>query len=179
MNLANKITLARILLLPVFILLAALDFPYHDVWAAAVFVIAALTDTLDGYIARSRNLVTTLGKFLDPLADKMLVCSALVVLVAMDRLAAWIVIVIICREFAVSGVRIISAEKGEVVAASFWGKWKTATQMAAIVLLLLLGLPFLDNGFWHTVADILVYSCLILTVISGGDYIIKGAKYFK
>lgn len=179
LNLPNRITIARILMIPVFVLLALWQFPSHDVWAAIVFVVASFSDTLDGQIARRRNLVTTLGKFLDPLADKMLVCSAFIVLVALGRIPGWMVIIIICREFAVNGVRILAADAGVVIAASPLGKIKTTTQMICIVLLLLGNLAFWPQPLYYVVTQIMVWLALLATVVSGADYLMKGARFFK
>ena len=138
MNLANKLTLIRIILVPIFLVFIAYqDLPYGSVIATLIFIIASVTDHLDGYIARSRNQVTNFGKFMDPLADKLLVTAALISLVELQLVPAWAAIVIIAREFAVSGLRTIAASEGLVIAASWWGKIKTVIQIIAIVLLLL------------------------------------------
>ena len=138
MNLANKLTLIRIILVPIFLVFIAYqDLPYGSVIATLIFIIASVTDQLDGYIARSRNQVTNFGKFMDPLADKLLVTAALISLVELQLVPAWAAIVIIAREFAVSGLRTIAASEGLVIAASWWGKIKTVIQIIAIVLLLL------------------------------------------
>ena len=134
----------------------------------AIFVVASLTDLLDGKIARKRGLVTNFGKFMDPLADKLLVCSALICLVEMERLAAWMVIVIISREFIISGFRLIASDNGVVIAASYWGKFKTTFQMIMIILLILdLG------GSFAVIETVVTWIALILTVISLLDYLIK------
>jgi CDP-diacylglycerol--glycerol-3-phosphate 3-phosphatidyltransferase len=163
MNLANKLTILRIILVPVFLFFIAINIPYGTIIATAVFVIAALTDTLDGYIARSRNQVTKFGKFMDPLADKLLVTAALVSLVEMKALSTWVVMIIIAREFAITGLRAVAASEGIVIAASRWGKAKTITQIVAIIAALL-KLPY--NQY-------LIYIAVIITLISGFDYIIK------
>ena len=137
MNLPNKITISRILLIPIFMIVLYLPIPYREIIALAIFVIAAATDGIDGHIARSRNLVTNFGKFLDPLADKLLVTAALVALVGMQRIPSWIVTVIIAREFAVTGIRLLAVGEGRVIAASMLGKIKTVTQIIAISLLFL------------------------------------------
>ena len=146
MNLANKLTLIRIFLIPVFLIFIAIkDIPYGTTIATAIFILASLTDKLDGYIARSRNQVTNFGKFMDPLADKLLVCSALIALVDLERIAAWIVIIIIAREFIISGFRLVASDNGVVIAASYWGKFKTAFQMITIIMLVLnLNVPFMN-----------------------------------
>ena len=138
MNLANKLTMIRIFLVPVFLVFITVkEIPYGSIIATFVFIIASLTDQLDGYIARSRNQITNFGKFMDPLADKLLVTAALVSLVELKLVAGWAVVVILAREFAVSGLRTLAASDGIVIAASWWGKIKTVTQMIAILLLLL------------------------------------------
>ena len=138
MNLANKLTLLRVILVPVFLIfLIGKGIPYGSIIATLIFIIASLTDQLDGYIARSRNQITNFGKFMDPLADKLLVTAALVSLSEMHLISGWIVVVIIAREFAVSGLRTLAASDGIIIAASWWGKLKTVTQMAAIITLLL------------------------------------------
>lgn len=185
MNLANKITVARIFLVPIimFFLLVKVKFPhirieqfsitYNQIIAALIFIIAASTDSLDGYIARKRKLVTNLGKLLDPLADKLLVSAVLVSLVEMSRLDAWIAVVIISREFAVTGLRQIALLEGIVMAASKWGKWKTATQITAIIALLLNNFPFaLINADFRF--DIFAsWLMAIITIYSGIDYFVK------
>jgi len=137
MNLPNKITISRILLIPIFMIVLYLPIPYREIIALAIFIIAAATDGIDGHIARSRNLVTNFGKFLYPLADKLLVTAALVALVGMQRIPSWIVTVIIAREFAVTGIRLLAVGEGRVIAASMLGKIKTVTQIIAISLLLI------------------------------------------
>ena len=138
MNLANKLTVMRMILIPIFLVFLVFDcLPYGKSIATALFIIASITDKLDGYIARSRNQVTNFGKFMDPLADKLLVTAALVSLVELNLIPAWAVVVIVAREFAVSGLRTIAASEGTVIAASWWGKIKTVIQMIAIILLFL------------------------------------------
>lgn len=164
MNLPNKITMMRIFLVPVFMLILLEKIPYGDYWAAFVFTIAALTDGLDGYIARKKQLITTLGKFMDPLADKLLVTAALISLVEMGRIDSWMATIIVSREFAVTGLRIIAASQGVVIAASSLGKYKTVSQILAIIAALLL-LPY---------ANWLVWLAVLLTIVSGVDYFYKG-----
>lgn len=174
MNLANKITIARILLVPIFMFFLLTNIPYGVTIAALIFIIAALTDSLDGYIARSRNQITKLGKFMDPLADKLLVTAALVSLVQMDRLPAWVTVIIISREIIVSVFRAVAASEGIVIAASPWGKAKTVSQIVAILALLFNNFPFsLLNIPFDTIA---VWAAVILTVISGFDYINKNKQ---
>lgn len=170
---ANRITLVRIFLVPiaVFFLLAKLE--YGHLIAAVFFIIAASTDGLDGYIARKRKQVTNLGKLLDPLADKLLVSAVLIALVATGDLPAWIAIIIISREFIVTGLRAVAASEGVVIAASKWGKIKTVTQIVAISGLMLRSLAFLDVLL---LPRILLYVAVVATIISGIDYIIKADK---
>jgi CDP-diacylglycerol--glycerol-3-phosphate 3-phosphatidyltransferase len=146
---------------------------YGKWFALAVFIIASLTDMLDGQIARRKNMITTFGKFMDPLADKLLVCSAMICFVALNRLAAWIVIIIIGREFIISGFRLIAAEKGIVIAAGWWGKFKTAFQMFAVILLIA------DIDKLWLLTQILVYIALALTIISLVDYLVKNKDVMK
>lgn len=163
LNLPNVLTLLRILAVPV-VVVALLDgTPNGDMFAAIVFALAALTDGLDGYIARSRDSVTTFGKLMDPLADKLLITAALISLVSLNRLPAWVAMVIIAREFAVTGLRSIAADRGVVIAASWMGKVKTVLQIGAVFALII----FNPAPLW---ADILVYVALAATVISGFDY---------
>lgn len=176
MNLPNKLTILRTIMIPVFIIF--LYIPglgmTGDVLAAAIFVLASFTDLLDGKIARKYNLVTNFGKFMDPLADKLLVCSALIALVDLGKLAGWIVIVIIAREFIISGFRLVASDNGVVIAASYWGKFKTTFQMIMIILLVL-DLPF---KYMNIINMAVVYIALALTVISLIDYIAKNYKVF-
>ncbi|MEW8974363.1 MAG: CDP-diacylglycerol--glycerol-3-phosphate 3-phosphatidyltransferase [Tissierellaceae bacterium] len=174
MNLANKITLFRVLLVPIFMLVLYLDIDNSHIYATIIFIIASLTDTLDGYIARSRNLVTNFGKFIDPLADKVLVSAALISLVEMGKIPAWIVVIIIAREFTITGFRIIAASEGITIAASPWGKVKTITQLLAIILVLLNNFPFTYLNI--RMDTIMLYISLIFTVFSGYDYIYKNKE---
>lgn len=167
MTLPNWISIGRILLIPVFMVALLGSLPHGDGVAAAVFCLAAATDSLDGYLARSRQAVTTVGKFLDPLADKLLVSAALISLVSLDRLAAWVAMVIISREFAVTGLRLIAAGQGVVIAASVWGKVKTTFQMLAIILLIVDTPP-------HTATTVVVAVAVATTVWSGIEYFISG-----
>ena len=173
MNLPNKLTIFRVILIPVFILLFFLaDSPWY---AAGVFVLASLTDTADGMIARKYNLVTTFGKFADPLADKLLVASAMICMVQTGVLPAWIVVVIIARECIISGFRLVAAEQGIVIAAGWWGKVKTAVQMVMIVCLIL----NFQLVWFQIVCQVLIWLSLILTIISLVDYIRKNAQVLK
>lgn len=177
MNLPNKITIVRIALIPLFAMLALLPSTAAQIWAAVVFALAAASDALDGRIARRRNLVTSLGKFIDPLADKMLVLTALVILTGAGSLPAWITALIICRDLAVDGLRLLAAEKGVVIAASKWGKLKTLAQMAMVILLLLLSVFPYDWYAWA--AYIVTGVALLLTLYSGFDYLRGGREYFR
>ncbi len=170
MNLPNKLTVLRVCMVPVFVVLMLTDWlgDAGKYVATAVFILASVTDWFDGYLARKNNLVTDFGKFMDPIADKLLVCSALICLVEKGALAAWIVIIIIGREFIISGFRLVASDKGTVIAASYWGKFKTASQMIMVILLILdLG------GVFDTIAQVLVWVALALTVISLVDYLRK------
>lgn len=176
MNLPNKLTILRTIMIPVFLIF--LYIPglgmTGDVLVAAIFVLASFTDLLDGKIARKYNLVTNFGKFMDPLADKLLVCSALIALVDLDRIPAWVVIIIIAREFIISGFRLIASDNGVVIAASYWGKFKTTFQMIMIILLIL----NIDYPYSNIVNMVIMYIALALTIISLLDYIIKNYKVF-
>jgi CDP-diacylglycerol--glycerol-3-phosphate 3-phosphatidyltransferase len=163
LNLPNVLTLLRIVAVPVLVVALLGVLPGGDALAAAVFALAALTDGLDGYIARSRGSVTTFGKLMDPLADKLLIVAALVSLVSLDRLAGWVAMVIISRELAVTGLRTVAAERGVVIAASWLGKLKTALQIAAVLALIVAN----PSPVW---VDVLVYAAVAVTVISGVDY---------
>lgn len=177
MNLPNKITMLRFLAVPVFVLVVSLFQGWGaDLLAGLLFIAAACTDFVDGYLARSRNLVTTFGKFMDPLVDKILVTAALVALVAMERVPAWVVILILAREFAITGLRTVAVSENVVIAASPLGKLKTACQMTAIALLLLYTMPFFAPVFSlgvYWLGQILMYAALLLTLISGFDYFAK------
>jgi CDP-diacylglycerol---glycerol-3-phosphate 3-phosphatidyltransferase len=163
LNLPNALTLVRILLVPVLIVALTGAIPGGSALAAAVFALAALTDGLDGYFARSRDAVTTFGKLMDPLADKLLIVAALISLVSLHRLPAWVAMVIIARELAVTGLRALAAERGVVIAASWMGKVKTILQVAAIFAVIVQN----PAPVW---ADVLVYLAVAMTLISGADY---------
>lgn len=171
MNTPNKLTIARIIMIPFFVAFLMYDITGNaDKWIAlAVFVAASLTDTLDGYLARKYNLVTNFGKFMDPLADKLLVCSALICFTATGKLAAWITIIIIAREFIISGFRLIAADNGIVIAASYWGKFKTVSQMIMIILMIM----DIKNDVFSFLTSAFVVIAVGLTVISLVDYIVK------
>ena len=176
MNLPNKLTILRVLMIPFFVLFMLWDVTgAADKWiAVALFIVASLTDFLDGYIARKYNLVSNFGKFMDPLADKLLVSAAMICLVEMGRLPAWVVILIISREFIISGFRRIASDTGFVIAASYWGKFKTVFQMAMIIVLICnLG------GAFGIVETALIWISLILTVVSLVDYVVKNINVLK
>ncbi len=173
MNLPNKLTILRIIMVPFFVLFMLTDIGgTANKWIALIlFIVASLTDLLDGKIARKYNLVTNFGKFMDPLADKLLVCAAMICLIQMEKLSAWIVIVIISREFIISGFRLVASDNGVVIAASYWGKFKTVFQMGMIIILIAdLG------GVFDIVGTLFVWIALILTVVSLLDYVIKNKE---
>lgn len=176
MNMANKITIIRILLIPVLIVFLTIDIPYHMEIALFVFVIASLTDKLDGYIARKYNLITDLGKFLDPLADKLLVSAALLMFIQLGKIDAWIVFIVLAREFAVTGLRAVAANKNIVIAASQLGKIKTTIQIITIIIILLNNFPF--NLVGLHMDSVMVYLTLIITIASGIDYFLKNLNIF-
>ena len=172
MNLPNKLTILRVIMIPFFVAALLYDGGANQNMryvAAALFIIASLTDMLDGKIARKYNLVTNFGKFMDPLADKLLVCSAQICMIELRELPAWMVIIIISREFIISGFRLVASDNGVVIAASYWGKFKTTFQMIGVVLLIF-NIPALS-----TLTTIIVWIALALTVISLVDYIVKNA----
>lgn len=178
MNLPNKLTVLRVILIPFFVVIMMIENGANQTFryvAAAIFIIASLTDMLDGKIARKYNLVTNFGKFMDPLADKLLVCSAMICLIEKGQLAAWIVIIIIAREFIISGFRLVAADNGIVIAASYWGKFKTVFQML-MVIVLILNIP---NSFFAVLGTVLTYIALALTVVSLIDYIAKNKNVLK
>ena len=173
MNLPNKLTILRVCMIPFFV--AALLYDEgasHSmrILADVIFIAASLTDMLDGKIARKYNLVTNFGKFMDPLADKLLVCSALICLIELEQLPAWVVIIIISREFIISGFRLVASDNGVVIAASYWGKFKTVFQMAAVILLIL------DMEPLELLSQIVLGIAVILTVVSLVDYIAQNHK---
>ena len=173
MNTPNKLTILRVIMIPFFVLfmLVPIGGDVHKWLALALFIIASLTDTLDGYLARRDNLVTNFGKFMDPLADKLLVCAAMICLIEVGKLPSWIVIIIISREFIISGFRLIASDNGIVIAASWWGKAKTISQMVMIIVLIAdLG------GIFDTIGTIFVGVATVLTVVSLIDYILKNKQ---
>lgn len=169
MNLPNKLTVLRVIMVPffVFFMLTGVGGAANKWIALIIFCVASLTDMLDGKIARARNLVTNFGKFMDPLADKLLVCSALICFVELDKLPAWMVIIIIAREFIISGFRLVASDNGIVIAASWWGKSKTISQMIMIILLIA------DIPALSVLNTVLIWVALILTVVSLIDYLVK------
>lgn len=176
MNLPNKLTILRVCMIPFFVFfLLNTSISGSQYAAALIFIAASLTDTLDGYIARKYNLVTNFGKFMDPLADKLLVCSALIGFVELGRIPSWIVIIIISREFIISGFRLIAADNGIVIAASYWGKFKTVSQMIMAVLLIV----HLENPAYQMAEQAFIWISLILTVVSLLDYVIKNKEVLK
>lgn len=187
MNLPNKLTLLRILLVPVFLVFMYIPMPFQYTLALVVFALASITDALDGHIARKHHLITTFGKFADPLADKVLVLAALAAFADVEEIPVngIVIIIVAAREFLVSGLRLVTAEKGVVVAAGIWGKLKTAFTMAAIVVILLsqvlavdLGVLSADAEFWlYVINSVLVWISVLLTVISGGVYLKGYWKY--
>lgn len=181
MNLANKLTILRIIMVPFFMLFLML---YHSnttfiTIALILFIAASLTDTLDGHIARHYNMITNFGKFMDPLADKMLTTSAFLALMSFGRASAWAVMLILTREFIVAGIRQVAAGDGTVIAASIWGKMKTVFQMVAIIAAIILLYPVCPESTAVLITDILVWLSAVVTVISGADYVIKNIKLFK
>ena len=174
MNLPNKLTMFRVILIPFFVVFLLVDITSVDKWIAlAIFIVASLTDLLDGKIARKYNLVTNFGKFMDPLADKLLVCSALTCLVALERIPAWMVIVIIAREFIISGFRLVASDNGVVIAASYWGKFKTTFQIIMICLMIA------DLEELQLLTMIVTWVAVILTVVSLVDYLVKNKDVMK
>jgi CDP-diacylglycerol---glycerol-3-phosphate 3-phosphatidyltransferase len=163
LNAANILTLVRVALIPVLVAVLLSTVPESDLLAALVFIVASATDALDGWLARRRSMVTSFGKLMDPLADKLLITAALVSLVALYRLDAWVAMVIIAREFAVTGLRMLAMEQGHIISASVWGKLKTMTQVAMVLALIWVDRP----ARW---VDILIYATVAITVLSGADY---------
>ena len=173
MNTPNKLTVMRMILVPflVLIMLTGWGESANSYICLAIFVVASVTDWFDGYLARKNNLVTNFGKFMDPLADKLLVCSAMICMISLGRLPAWIVIINIAREFIISGFRLIAAENGVVIAANYWGKFKTVSQMIMIILLILNW-----GGFFAVLSEIFIWISLALTVISLLTYIMQNKQ---
>lgn len=173
MNLPNKLTILRVILIPFFLVALMVDtFAYGKWIAVGIFIVASLTDMLDGKIARKYNLITNFGKFMDPLADKLLVCSAMIALIELDRIPAWVVIIIISREFIISGFRLVASDNGIVIAAGWWGKVKTVVQMVMIIFIMC----DFGGSVVSVIENILIYAALALTVISLIDYLIKNKE---
>ena len=174
MNLPNKLTMFRVILIPFFIVFLLVPITPYDKWIAlAIFIVASLTDLLDGKIARKYNLVTNFGKFMDPLADKLLVCSALICLIELNKIPSWMVIIIIAREFIISGFRLVASDSGVVIAASYWGKFKTTFQMVAVCLMIA------DIPALNLVTQIVLWIAVVLTVVSLIDYVVKNKNVMK
>lgn len=176
MNLPNKLTVLRMILVPVFMVLMM----FSGVWqflGLLVFIIASVTDWLDGYLARRDNLVTTFGKFMDPLADKMLTTAALLILMEKGFISSWVLLIVLGREFLVAGVRLAAVGEGKVIAASMWGKAKTVSQMIAIIAsIILINIPNFDA---YVIVNVLIWISTILTLISGADYLIQNKDFIK
>ncbi len=172
MNTPNMLTILRVIMIPFFVIFLLLDITEYDKYIAlAIFIVASLTDTLDGYLARKNNQITNFGKFMDPLADKLLVSAAMICLVELHRIPGWVVIVIISREFIISGFRLVASDNGIVIAASWWGKVKTITQMLMIILVIA------DiGGVFVTLETVFIYAAMGLTVVSLIDYIAKNRR---
>ncbi len=171
MNLPNKLTVMRVILIPFFVFFLLVD-PSNMTFkwiSLAIFIVASLTDMLDGKIARKYNLITDFGKFMDPLADKLLVCSAMIGLIELGRIPSWIVIIIIAREFVISGFRLIAADNGRVIAASYWGKFKTTFQMIMVILMI----ADIHHPWMYILTQVIMWVALALTVISLVDYLVK------
>lgn len=179
MNLPNKLTIFRVILIPFFVFFMLTPFfeGYGNYIALAIFCVASLTDLLDGKIARKRNLVTNFGKFMDPLADKLLVCSALICLIELNLIPSWIVIIIIAREFIISGFRLVASDNGVVIAASYWGKFKTVSQMFMVIVMVFN--YSLQNEILYWIGIVLMYIALVLTLVSLIDYIAKNKDVLK
>ena len=177
MNLPNKLTVFRVILIPFFVAVLLIwpeDLTYRLI-ADAIFIVASLTDMLDGKIARKYNLVTNFGKFMDPLADKLLVCSAMICLIALNQVPAWVVIIIIAREFIISGFRLVAANNNVVIAANYWGKFKTVFQMFMIIVMV----ANFNNFYWQLLGNIFMWIALALTIISLVVYIYQNRSVLK
>ncbi len=176
MNLPNKLTIFRVILIPFFVVFMLVPgIPYANIIATVIFCVASFTDFLDGYLARRDGLVTNFGKFMDPLADKLLVGAALICLIETGQLPAWVVVIIISREFIISGFRLIASDNGVVIAASYWGKFKTVSQMVMVILLIL----NIQHPIFQVLGTILIWVSVILTVVSLIDYIVKNKDVLK
>ena len=180
MNTANKLTILRVILVPVFLAFMLIDGFAWQMAALVTFIIASLTDMLDGQIARKCNQITTFGKFADPLADKMLITAAFLGFMAQGVINVWAVMIMLVREFMVSGVRLAAVSEGEVIAASFWGKFKTVSQMVAVIVaFLVLNIPAVSESMAYIITNVFVWISVVLTVASGADYLVKNWKLMK
>lgn len=177
MNTANKITMIRVFLVPIFMVLFMIDSTVCHYAALGVFILASVTDAIDGHVARKYNQITTFGKFVDPLADKVLTTAAFLILMYYGHMSVWAVMIVLVREFMVAGVRLVAAGEGNVVAASMWGKLKTVSQMIAIIAAMLL-LPY-ERFYAHFASDVLIWISVVFTVISGIDYLAKNWHLMK
>lgn len=178
-NTANRLTILRMIFVPIFMALLMAESSAAQIAALIVFILAAITDAADGHIARSRNQITTFGKFVDPLADKMLTTSAFLILLNYGRMSPWAVMIVLAREFMVSGIRLIAAADGEVIAASLWGKLKTVSQMVAVIAAILLMQPIFPEAASTLITDILIWLSVVFTVLSGADYLWKNRTLLK
>lgn len=177
MNLPNKLTILRVVMVPFFLAFFLIDRSGFQLIALGIFILASATDWLDGYLARKNNQVTTFGKFMDPLADKMLTTAAFLGFLYYGYMNPWALMIILAREFMVSGVRMAAADKGHVIAASMWGKFKTVAQMVTIIIsVILIALPLLPEGMTHMVIALLIWVSTVLTLISGVDYLLKNRE---
>ncbi len=180
MNTANKLTILRIIFVPIFMIFALMESASMHFVALLVFIIASITDTLDGQIARKYNQITDFGKFMDPLADKMLTTAAFLVFMEQGIINSWAILIILVREFAVSGIRLSAASGGTVIAASFWGKFKTVSQMVAIIITMLItNLVFIPHSTGVIISAICIWISIIFTVISGVEYVAKNISCIK
>lgn len=181
MNIANKLTVLRIIMVPFFMLFLMLDItnPVYITIALVLFIVASLTDTLDGQLARRYNMITDFGKLMDPLADKMLTTAAFLGLMSFGRASAWAVMIILTREFIVSGIRLVAAGDGKVIAASIWGKLKTVFQMVAIIASILLLYPAVPEETAVLITSVLIWLSAGVTLVSGADYVVKNFDVFR
>ena len=179
MNTPNKLTVLRMVLVPFFMAFLMQDSEWCRTTALAIFVIASITDAIDGHLARSRNQITTFGKFMDPIADKMLTTAAFVVLLSLGRMSPWALMIILVREFIVSGIRLLAAAKGTVIAASMSGKIKTVSQMVAIIAATALLNPFFEAGAAKIITEVLIWISTAATALSGAEYVIKNINLLK
>ncbi len=180
MNTANKLTLLRVILVPFYMVFLLQENFTCQMIALAIFIIASLTDTLDGYIARKYNQITAFGKFVDPLADKMLITAAFLVFLQQNIISVWAVMIVMAREFAVAGVRLSAVTEGKVIAASFWGKLKTVSQMVAVIAaMLLLNISVIPHEAALIITNVLIWISVVFTVLSGLDYLIKNRSLLR